>query len=502
MTTGAWSVEALAAASSSLQVIGDGSARISGITFDSRAVRPGDLFVALRGADFDGHHFLPQAIANGAAAVMVERDADCAVPRLISPNTRPDLAPVAATFYGHPSHELVTVGITGTDGKTTTAHIVDSLLRAKGHTTGMIGTVAVRIGDFVDEHASRQTTPESLDVQRLLRQMVEAGVDTAILEATSHGLDLHRLDQVRFAVGAVTNITHEHLEHHKTIAAYRRAKGILFERVAEVGGVAVVNADDEGAREMIPYAAGARVMTYSTETCDAGIVASAIDSNRDGSNFVLEFEGQREPVRLPLIGRFNLANALCAVGVSLALKVPLAEIASRLSNVPAVPGRMAPLVMGQPFSVVIDYAHTPESLAKVLELLRSLEPDGRIITVFGSAGERDTTKRPIQGRVAAELGDVVVVTDEDPRHEDPRQIIAEIAAGARAGGARDGETLFEIVDRAEAIRHALSLAKPGDQVLLAGKGHEKSIITGHEKRPWDEAAVARDALCDLGWDAV
>lgn len=502
MSTGAWSAEALAAASPALVVKGDGTARISGVTFDSRAVRPGDLFVALKGADFDGHHFLPQAIANGAAAVMVEQDADFAVPRIISPNTRADLAPVAATFYGHPSHELVTVGITGTDGKTTTAHIVDSLLRANGHTTGLIGTVAVRIGDVVDEHASRQTTPESLDVQRLLRQMVEAGVGTAILEATSHGLDLHRLDHVRFSVGAVTNITREHLDHHKTIVAYRRAKGILFERVAEADGVAVVNADDVGARDMISYAAGARVMTYSSETRDATIVASTIESNRNGSNFVLEFDGQREPVWLPLIGRFNVANALCAVGVCLALSMPLPEIARNLPGIPAVPGRMAPVVMGQPFSVVIDYAHTPESLAKVLELLRGLEPEGRIITVFGSAGERDTTKRPLQGQVAAELGDVVVVTDEDPRHEDPRQIIAEIAAGARAAGARDGETLFEIIDRAEAIRHALSLARPGDQVVLAGKGHEKSIITGLVKRPWDEAAVARDGLRDLGWDTA
>ncbi|MGI8643894.1 MAG: Mur ligase family protein, partial [Thermomicrobiales bacterium] len=368
--------------------------------------------------------------------------------------------------------------------------------------TGMIGPVAVRIGDTVDQHASRQTTPESLDVQRLLRQMVAAGVETAIIEATSHGLDLHRLDHVLFNVGAVTNITHEHLEHHKTITAYRRAKAILFERVAAAGGTAVINTDDEGAKEMLAYTHGADVLTYAIDagSRNANLTASHIASDRQGSRFEIRLGDQSAHVSLPLIGRFNIANALCATGICLALNMPLPDIAAHLGAVPHIPGRMAPVNAGQPFLVIVDYAHTPESLTKVLELLRALNPTGRIITVFGSAGERDTEKRPRQGYAAATLADIVVVTDEDPRHEDSNQIIGQIAAGARHGGARDGESLYEIPDRVTAIHHAIALAKPGDQVLLAGKGHEGSIIVGTEKRPWDETAVALTALRSLGWD--
>ena len=489
----------LAGASPSITLLGDPDVVVGGVTFDSRTVQPGDLFVALSGSDFDGHQFITEAIQRGAAAVMVERDVDVAVPCLHSRDTRSDLAPVAAAFYQQPSLELTAVGITGTDGKTTTAHIVDAVLRRHGRTTGMIGTVAVRVGDTVDLHASRQTTPESLDVQRYLRQMVLAGVETAVIEATSHGLDLHRLDHVRFQVGGVTNITHEHLEHHKTIAAYRRAKAILFERVADVGGAAVINGDDEGAREMLGYTRGARVTTYGIESQDADLAAIEIATGRKGSNFAIRTGARQEPVSLPLIGRFNIANALCAAGICLALDVPLAEIAEHLAHVPPIPGRLAPVVAGQPFSVLVDYAHTPESLAKVLALLRDLNPAGRTIVVFGSAGERDTEKRPRQGFAAATLADIVVITDEDPRNEDRVKIIADIAAGARAGGGREGETLFTIPDRDEAIYHALSLAAAGDQVLLAGKGHEGSIIVGLEKKPWDEAGAALAALHALGW---
>ncbi len=489
----------LAGVDPSITLLGDGATRIWEITFDSRTVEPGHLFVALRGADFDGHDFVDQAIRRGAAAVMVEEDVRVPVPRLVCRDTRSALASVASTFFGYPSQELTVVGITGTDGKTTTAHIVDAVLRSQGIETGLIGTVAVRINDAVDLHASRQTTPESLDIQRYLRLMVDAGVRVAILEATSHGLDLHRLDHVAFDLGAVTNITREHLEHHKTVEAYRRAKGTLFERVGSAAGSAIINLDDDGAREMLRYTSGANILTYGIENDQATLRAEEVTSQTDGSTFILRHESECARVQFPLIGSFNIANALCATGVCLALGMSLREIAAGLALVPPVPGRMATVSSGQPFSVIVDYAHTPESLAKVLRLLRQLQGEGRIIAVFGSAGERDTEKRPRQGAIASRLADIVVITTEDPRHEHPDTIIEEIAAGSRAAGGRDGETLFTVTNRDEAIALAISMARPGDQVLLAGKGHESSIIVGTDKTPWDEAGSARAALARLGW---
>ena len=471
------SVQELAAAAGAISVVGDHHVRITDLTFDSRAIE------------------------RGAAAILAEQAVTAGVPVIVVENSRAALAPVAAAFYGHPSNDLMMIGLTGTDGKTTTSFLVRDLLRAGGHQTGLIGTVGVSIGDGTEYHLPHQTTPESNLIQGYLREMVEHGTGAAILEATSHGLHMHRLDRTCFNIAGVTNITREHLEYHKTIENYRRAKAMLVERVAAVHGVVVLNADDEGARSMEPWAGGARTVWYSTTDPRVDLFARDVVVDHNGSRFDLIAEEGVWPVSLPLLGEFNVANALCAIGVARAAGVELAAIVNALAMTSGVPGRLNRVEEGQPFSVVVDYAHTPESLRKILPLLRSLHADARLIVVSGSAGERDPSKRPLQGAVTAELADVSIVTSEDPRNEDAEAIIREISEGARARGAVDGESLFKITDRREAIRRAFAIAQPGDCVLLAGKGHETSMIWGFEHRPWNEASVAREELAVHGFSS-
>jgi UDP-N-acetylmuramoyl-L-alanyl-D-glutamate--2,6-diaminopimelate ligase len=481
-------------------LVGEGSTAVTDVVYDSRQVTPGALFAALRGADLDGHDYLAPAIERGASALLVEQPINADIPQIVAPNSRQALAGVAAAFFRHPSREVGVIGVTGTDGKTTTSFILDHVLRTAGAVTGLVGTVAVRIGDTEDLHAARQTTPESSDVQRYLRQMADADVDWAVVEATSHGLAMFRLDHVEFRAGAVTNITHEHLDFHGTVENYRRAKAILLERVAARGGLVVTNADDPGARAVEGYAGGATLLRFSLRDTTADVRADNLVLAGNGSHFTLAtLEFGHADVRFPLIGEFNVANALCAAATALGLGIPLSTVVQGLESAPAVPGRMARVDEGQPFSVVVDYAHTPDSLEKILRLLRSLHPGGRLIVVFGSAGERDREKRPIQGAVAAELADVVIVTTEDPRFEDADAIIAEIVAGARNSGQIDDAHLHTRTERQDAVDLAISLAEPGDCVLLAGKGHEGSIIWGREKRPWNEAEAARRVLRQRGF---
>ncbi len=480
-------------------MLGDGDIPIVDIQYDSRLVTPGTLFVALRGGYVDGHDFIGNALDRGAVAVMVDRDIYLEIPSIHVADTRAALSPLAAEFFAHPSRELQVIGITGTDGKTTTSYLTDSILSHAGKVTGIIGTVSVKIADRVVQHETRQTTPESLEIQRLLREMVDAGVEYAILEATSHGLAQHRLDDVAFAVGAVTNITHEHLEFHKTISAYRAAKASLFDRVSASRGFAIVNLDDEGARGVIPHAADANLFTYSSAGNEATLSASNIEISVNGTNFDIAYNGIQHAFHSPLIGGFNVENALAATGIGLAVGLDLGTIAAGLASTPAIPGRMERVDEGQPFTVIVDYAHTPESLHKLLTLLRELSPDSRIIAVSGSAGERDVPKRALQGGVSARLTDFSIFTNEDPRFENAADIIEQIAAGAVAEGAEPGRDFVTIVERTEAIATAIGVAQPGDIVLLAGKGHERSIIWNGEKIPWDEAAVATQALRAAGY---
>ena len=483
------------------QLLGPAETPITGITYDSRQVRPGDLFAALVGADVDGHRFVPAAVSAGANAVLVEsiQAVDC--PQLVAGDTRAVLAQVAAAYYGEPSRQIGVVGITGTDGKTTTSYLADGIFRSSGLRTGMIGTISVRIGDEVDDHETRQTTPESADIQRYLRRMVDELVDWAVLEATSHGLAMHRLDEVHFAIAAVTNITHEHLDYHGTVEAYRAAKALLFARASVAGGTSVINLDDAGARAMLEVTTGP-VIRYSVEGQSAELMVRGLVSDGRGSRFELETTNWgSSTIELPLIGAFNVANAVCAAGIALAAGMSLPDIARGLGSPPVIPGRMQSISRGQPFGVVVDYAHTPDALAKVLTLLRSLYPEGRLLAVFGSAGERDIEKRALQGAVATQLANFSVFTSEDPRNEDPEEIIQAIAAGAIAAGGREGETFVRITNRQEAIRVAIASANAGDCVLLAGKGHEGSIIWGREKVPWNEVVAAESVLAELGYAA-
>ena len=482
------------------QVIGAETTQVHGVQFDSRLVGPGSLFVALRGGYVDGHDFLSNAIGNGASAIVVDHEVVASVPQVVVPDSRIALATLAARFYKNPSDGLRVIGVTGTDGKTTTSYILDHILRSVGRVTGMIGTVSLRIGDITVDHESRQTTPESADIQRLLRAMANGGVSDVILEATSHGLDLHRLDHTHFNVGTVTNITQEHLEHHKTRAAYRRAKAILFERVSNAGGVAVVNLDDEGARSVLPYCDECRtVISYSSIDPAATIFADMVTSDLSGTRGAVRYDNVTHPLAIPLVGAFNVSNTLAAIGSAIASGVTYDDAVVAVATTPSIPGRMSSVDAGQPFGLIIDYAHTPESLEKVLKLLRSLRPEGKLIVVFGSAGERDTIKRPIQGRVAAKLADISIITNEDPRFEDPESIIREISDGAVAAGGIKGETFHCVTDRRQAIGLALDLATARDTILLAGKGHERSILWNGIKHPWDEAAIARDELARRGW---
>ncbi|HYI25909.1 MAG TPA: UDP-N-acetylmuramoyl-L-alanyl-D-glutamate--2,6-diaminopimelate ligase, partial [Thermomicrobiales bacterium] len=390
---------------SDARVLGDPNAIIRGITYDSRLVGPGALFAALPGADFDGHDYIGRAVAAGAAALLVERPSQVAVPQIVVRDSREALASVANAFYGNPSLELSLIGVTGTDGKTTTGFLVDHLLRSAGLVTGTIGTVGIRIGPDIAYELPHQTTPESNLLQGYLREMVERGVSHAVVEATSHGLAMHRLDGTRFSIAAVTNMTHEHLEYHGTVENYWRAKAVLVERVAANAGTVVLNADDAGAMSALPYAGNADVVTTSGSGNPADLVATDREIRPNGTSFTLHVDEEVHQVAMPLVGGFNIDNALIAIAVGCAAGLPVGRMVAALATAGGVPGRMQTIDEGQRFTVIVDYAHTPESLRKVLTLLREMGT-GRIIVVSGSAGERDPSKRPLQGAVCTELADL------------------------------------------------------------------------------------------------
>ena len=484
---------------------------VRGITHDSRAVEPGMLFVAVPGQQHDGHDFVPAAVEAGAAAVIVETPlAGVAAPQVVVEATRPALASAAAWWYGDPSHELTVVGVTGTDGKTTTCYLAVAALEAAGRRTGMIGTIATRVGGHTGTNAVHATTPEAPELQATLRRMVDAGDQVAVIETTSHALALERVASVAYDVAILTNVTHEHLELHGTWEAYRGAKLSLFDalrsarRVTKpepVHATAIVNLDDPSAGLFIGTArdAGARVVTYGTEGA-ADVRARRISEDAGGIHAEVDAPGGPGSLDLRLAGRFNVHNALAVVALGEALGLDPDAVRAGMAGLEVVPGRMERVDGGQPFGVIVDFAHSPASLATVLDLLApaAAARGGGLIAVFGSAGERDTAKRPQMGRIAAERARLVVVTDEDPRGEDRAAILDEIARGAEAAGRRRGHDLLLIPDRRQAIAAAFEAARPGDIVVLAGKGHERSIIGPDGEQPWDERAVAQELLAALG----
>lgn len=480
---------------------------IRGIAYDSRTVQPGDLFVALPGVHADGRQYIRAAAERGAVAVVVETETpeQSPIPHLIVPDARAAMADLSAHLYGRPSERLQVIGVTGTDGKTTTSFLLHALLQGTGHPAGLITTVAFRIGEQEWENESRQTTPEAPDIQRLLARMLAEGMTHVVLETSSHALMLDRVRGCNIDHGVFTNVTSDHLDFHKTIEEYRAAKGRLFEGLGQyakkdVSPVAILNRDDasfsymEGRSRMGDRIDGRprpRILSYGMHP-EADVRAEGVQVSTGGIHFQVVAGEETAMMRSPMTGGFNVHNLLAALAFGVAHGIPLADAALALGHVVGVPGRMLRLDAGQEFAVIVDYAHTPDGLRTVLDELRAMT-QGRLIAVFGAAGERDRGKRPHMGRIAAERADLIVLTDEDPRLEDSRTIIEEIAVGAREAGARD-ETLLLIPDRREAIGAAMRWARPGDTVLLAGKGHESCIIVGTEKRPWNEEAEARAAL--------
>lgn len=496
-----------------------GSLVTSGVTEDSRAVGPGGLFVAIPGAHVDGHRFVDAAARAGAVAALVEQPIQPAPPGLVQvvvDRTRAALGEAAAWWYGDPSRELAVVGITGTDGKTSTALLAAAALAAAGVRTGLVGTVATQVGGVREANDEHATTPGAPWLQAALRAMVGAGDRAAIVETTSHGLAAERVRGIAYDVAIFTNLSHEHLEFHGTFEAYRAAKLSLFERLAEDAAnppkagigwprTGIVNADDPTAAAFAAATrnAGARLLTYGA-AADSDV--RLLDVGDEDGGLRVDYRAAtsgRGTVHLRLAGRFNAHNALAVVALGEAAGLDAAAIRDGLASLPAVPGRMERIDAGQPFGVVVDYAHSPASLALVLDELGpgARAAGGGLIAVFGSAGERDVEKRPMMGRAAGERCRLIVLADEDPRGEDREAILREIAAGATAAGRTIGRDVLLISDRRAAIREALGRARPGDVVLLAGKGHEASIIGATGATPWNEAAEARAALAELGWVA-
>ncbi|HLG72779.1 MAG TPA: UDP-N-acetylmuramoyl-L-alanyl-D-glutamate--2,6-diaminopimelate ligase [Chloroflexota bacterium] len=469
---------------------------VEGLAYDSRRVKPGFVFVAMPrvpeekapGDHRDGHDFVRLAAANGAAAAIVERRVDVDLPQVVVPSTRQALADVAAGFYGRPAAKLRLLGVTGTDGKTTTVQLVSQVLESAGHSTGFATTTDFKVGPQQWENLTRQTTVEALEIHELLRDMVDAGCSHAVLEATSQGLEQERLRGCDFDVAAVTNVTSDHMDWHKTRENYLAAKRRLFEQL-KPAGVAVLNADDSSFEYFRPAAPA--VVTYAINA-PADFRASDVSYWQSSLVFRLHGpDGGHADVEMALLGRFNAYNALAAAAMAFQEGLTLDQIADGLRQVKPSPGRMERIDAGQPFRVLVDYAHTPNSFENVLTEARALAESsgGRLLVVFGCSGERDRTKRPIMGATAARLADFFVLTDEDPHSEDPRQIVREIEAGAKGG-------TYEIeMDRRQAMAAAFGRAKPGDVVLITGKGHERSmIVTGDRKIAWDERAIAREEL--------
>ena len=488
--------------------------RARGVTSDSRQVRPGFIFVAVSGTHADGHDFVAASAALGAVAAIVERPvAGAALTQLVVDDARRVLATAAAWWYGDPSRELGIVGITGTDGKTTTAFLATAVLEAAGISTGLITTAVAQVGSLRTANPEHITTPEAPQLQRILRAMAAAGNEAAVVETTSHGLALNRVAEIAYDVAIFTNLTHEHLELHGSFEAYRDAKLSLFRGLGRRGPakrtarawprVAIVNADDAAAPLFVEAAraAGARVLTYG-RTATADVRALEMVDGARGMRIDVATPGWHGIVELRLAGSFNVHNALAVVALGEALGLDGDRVRAGLASVEGVPGRMERVDCGQPFGVIVDYAHSPASLEKVLGELAPMAAagGGGLIAVFGSAGERDVRKRPMMGRIAAEYCRVVVVANEDPRGEDAMTIIDEIAAGAEgsAEGRHDREIL-RIADRRAAIEAAFERARPGDVVLLAGKGHEQTIITADGPTPWDERSEAVRALGRLGY---
>jgi UDP-N-acetylmuramoyl-L-alanyl-D-glutamate--2,6-diaminopimelate ligase len=448
---------------------------VTALAFDNRLVTPGTLFFCVPGFTRDGHDFADDAIERGAVALVVQRPLGTSVPEILVDDVRAAMAPAAARLAGDPTARLTTVGITGTNGKTTSAFLMRAVLEAGGHSTGLLGTVTAIVGG--EQHAVARTTPEAIDLQRTFAEMLEAGDDAVVMEVSSHALALHRADAIHWSAAVFTNLTQDHLDFHADMEEYFLAKRQLFEAGPEL---AVINVDDlYGARLARDFPAAIRI---GLDSPDAQVRATDLEGDAGGSAFSVD----SLRLRTALPGRFNVLNALGAVVVARELGVADDAIADGLRTAERVPGRFEPVDEGQPFAVFVDYSHKPDALEAVLRTARELTA-GRLIVVLGAGGDRDRGKRPLMGAAAARYADSAIITSDNPRNEDPEAIMAAIAEGAP-----DAE---KVVDRRDAIHRAIALAGPGDVVVVAGKGHERyQEFEGGRTVPFDDVAVAREAL--------
>ncbi|HWG72836.1 MAG TPA: UDP-N-acetylmuramoyl-L-alanyl-D-glutamate--2,6-diaminopimelate ligase [Acidimicrobiales bacterium] len=449
------------------RIVGPGTVEIGAVTHDSREVVPGTLFACVPGRRTDGHDLAGAAVSSGAVALVVEHRVAVDVPQVVVGSVRAALGPLADAFWNHPSRRLVVVGVTGTNGKTTTVSLLAAILERHGWPTATIGTLT-----------QARTTPEAPQLQARLASLADRGVSAVAMEVSSHALDQHRVDAVRFAAGVLTNVTQDHLDYHQTMDAYFEAKARLLEPGR--AGVAVINGDDPWGRRLIDRLAAAGHPAVTWQMSDA----TGIELRASGSRFVW----QGRPIDLRLPGAFNVANALAAATCARALGVSASAIAGGLSSVVQVPGRFETVDAGQPFTVLVDYAHTPDGLGQALSAARQLTR-GRLIVVFGAGGDRDQAKRPQMGEVAARVADLVVLTSDNPRGEDPQAIIDAVFAGAAGPG-----HVLEVPDRSDAIRTALGVAGDDDIVVIAGKGHEKGQEIAGRILPFDDADEARRHL--------
>lgn len=482
--------------------------KLNGITDDSRRVKPGYVFVAVKGLEHDGHNFIGQVVENGAVVVF-DANSNYQLPVTKSEktvfievkNSRMALGLLWASWYGFPSKKLKVIGVTGTDGKTTTTNLIYHILKTAGEKVGMVSTINARIGKREIDTGFHVTNPEPELLQKLLREMVDEGIQCAILEVTSHGLDQERTSGVDFCGAVVTNVTHEHLDYHKTYKAYLETKGKLFKKVK----FSILNGDDQSFPYLKKVTAG-RVSTYGIDK-KADICAKDIQLTEGGSVFCLNAKSSRVEIKFKLPGIYNVYNALAAVSVCLELGLNIRQIKIGLESFTHLEGRFDEINLGQPFRVIIDFAHTPNALAQVLELSSKIKmQNAKLIVVFGCAGERDREKRPMMGEIAGRLANLIVLTAEDPRTENVNDIIDQIADGCEKAGLLEGHSsskrdrhFVRIPDRKEAIEFAISKAKAGDLILITGKGHEKSLCFETTEYPWDDKQVAIDVLKKLGF---
>jgi UDP-N-acetylmuramoyl-L-alanyl-D-glutamate--2,6-diaminopimelate ligase len=477
------------------RVVGTPPRSVTGLSADSRRVERGEAFVAVPGFKQDARRFIPDAVGRGAALVVTEGDPlrDVRVAQVLVPSARRALAALAGAYWDHPSRTLTLVGITGTNGKTTTSYLVDALLRARGGATGILGTIQYVVGDEI--RPAGQTTPEALEIEAMLAAMRERGVRGVAMEVSSHALALSRVDALAFDVGVFTNLTQDHLDFHGTLDEYGRAKRRLFELLAaspKPRRAAVVNGDDASGARMVA-GLGLETLTYGLGP-DNRVRATEWTSTLEGVRMQVTTPAGRLVLASPLIGEHNVMNLLAAVGVGLALGLTPDAIVRALGGVQTVPGRFEQVRAGQPFLVVVDYAHTPDALERVLTTARKIT-SGRLGVVFGCGGDRDRTKRPIMGEIAARLADDAWITSDNPRSEDPEAVVAEVAAGAARVRPARGHYAC-LADREAAIRAALGWARSGDTVVIAGKGHETYQIVGSHVLPFDDREVARRVLSE------